>query len=382
MSSTRTREILTEKLADYSKFIHSGAFTEARNIQFRKEIDALQVQLKAQQDFDANFRGITVARIDRNALNISKRDKRAADKAEAQAFELTMRGKKLPIQLRDYAPLSTQSESGGLYLVPQITADEIDHLVKSPGQLLSAVRTVPTSIGGAIRFPTSDGTLQAGEWVGESSSIGQANATYGHTEIDSFQWSSKEVLAPRSLVQDVQYPLLQNLTEEFAQRAARGWSTRIVADATDGLLSISGTGSLSAASATALDYFEALNLQSKVDPGYAQVGSYVMSYSTMLGYAALKTTNGASVWPERERSAGLMHSRPFVIANDIPIAAHATKYLAFGDLSKILFRKVGQMTVHVLNEQFQNNLQVGYIAEQRVASKVIQPSALAFLVGA
>lgn len=377
-NETRTR--LATKLDELERLLHSGSYSEARAAALTGEVKRLQAQVQAQDNFAATQGSAPV--IERNAPWTTAEQRTQVDAMQREAFELTLRGKQLPRQLRTYAPLDSTETTQGQYVVPVVTTNEIDHKIKSAGNILSAVKILPTTTGGVLQLPKSDGTSQAGEFINENAAFAQANPVYDHMEIDAFQWSSKEVIAPLRLIQDAQYPLLDNLTEEFAQRAERGWSTRLISDSTDGVINVSGTGSLAAVSATVLNYFEALNLQSKVDSAYAVRGSYAMSYTTMLGYASLVTTTGGSLWPEAERSAGRFHGRPFYIANDIPVAAHSQKYLLFGDLSKIILRKVRSMTVHVLRELYMQNLQNAFIAEQRVAGKVVESSALAWLVGA
>lgn len=383
---SNTREILNRKIEDYQRFINSGAFTSAKNEQFRKEIETLQEQLRAQETFNSKYLNMTAAPVIDVTKPWTDEHKRSEGmKLQRAAFEMTLRGfhaDAVPVQLRTYTPLGTTSGPVGQYLVPTSVSLDIDRLVKSSGQIISAVAPVPTTNGAAFNFPTSDDTTNGGEFLAENGPIGQSNPVFGNVELDSFQWSSQEILAAISLVQDAAYPLLDNLTEVFAQRAARGWSTRIITDPTDGLLNVTGSGSLTAASPTVLSFLEALTLQSKVDAGYAMRGTYFMNYSTFIGYAGLTATTGEFLWPASERNAGLLWGRPFVIAQDMPNAAHSAKYLGFGDLSKVKFRKVSAMTVHVLREAFMSNLQIGFLAQQRVSSKCIQPKAIAFLQGA
>ncbi|HET6844966.1 MAG TPA: phage major capsid protein [Candidatus Angelobacter sp.] len=144
------------------------------------------------------------------------------------------------------------------------------------------------------------------------------------------------------------------------------------------------TGTMTSASATVLSYMEPLALQGKVDLAYNNDSSaYAMNFQTYLGYRALLSTTGQPLWPEAEARAGILHGRKYVIANDIPaFGTTGTKYLVYGDFSKVLWRTAGPMSVFRFQELFMNNLQQGFQAYQRVASKVIQPSALAILKAA
>jgi HK97 family phage major capsid protein len=286
-------------------------------------------------------------------------------------------------ELRTYAPLSVGSEALGQYLVPVTTGPEIESKIKAVGQILSVMRYLDSGTGETINWPTSDDTAEAGEFINENGAVSQSNPVFGHVALSTVQWSSKQVLVPLSLIQDTRFDLVGHLNQCFAIRAGRGYSTRAVTDATDGLLNIAGTGSLTSASATLLDYNEPLNLQSKIDLGYVMSSTYVMNFTTYLGYRALKTTTGAPLWPVEDYSKGMFHGRPFVICQDMEsFGSTGKKYLALGDFSKWIYRAAGPMSVFRFSELFMSNLQHAFQSYQRVSFKCLQPSAFAILKAA
>jgi HK97 family phage major capsid protein len=286
-------------------------------------------------------------------------------------------------ELRTYAPLSVGSEALGQYLVPVTTAPEIETKIKAVGQILSVMRYLNSGTGETINWPTVDDTAEKGEFILENGAVSQSNPVFGHVPLSSFQWSSKQVLVPLSLIQDTRFDLVSHLNQCFALRAARGYSSRAVTDATDGLLNIAGTGSLTAASPTAVDYNEALNLQSKLDLGYIMNSTYVMSFATYLAYRALKTSTGAPLWPVEDYSKGMLHGRPFVFCQDMPSSGTTgNQYLALGDFSHWIYRAAGPMSVFRFSELFMSNLQHAFQSFQRVSFKCLQPSAFAILKAA
>lgn len=286
-------------------------------------------------------------------------------------------------ELRTYAPLSVGSEALGQYLVPVTTGPEIESKIKAAGQILSVMRYLNSGTGETINWPTSDDTAEAGEWINENGAVSQSNPVFAHVPLSSFQWSSKQVLVPLSLIQDTRFDLVGHLNQCFALRAARAYSTRAVTDSTDGLLVISGTGSLTSASATVLDYNEPLTLQGKIDLGYVMSSTYVMNFTTYLGYRALKSSTGQPLWPVEDYSKGMFHGRPFVICQDMEsFGTTGKKYLALGDFSKFIYRAAGPMSVFRFNELFMSNLQHGFQSYQRVSFKSIQNAAFAILKAA
>jgi HK97 family phage major capsid protein len=386
------QDTLDSKLTEYQTFLDAkGPFNTTKNEEFMRSISKLERDIKNQENRalvgDLSYRGAPGLIANEQAQKRSTAGLLCPEK-EVRAFDLFLR-RGLPAvqaneELRTYAPLDSTDLTLGQYLVPVTTGPEIEKKLKSVGQILTILRYINSSTGEPINWPTSDDTAEKGEFIAENGAVSQSNPVFGNVPVSAFQWSSKQVLVPIRLMQDSKFDVVAHLTECFGLRAGRGFSDRVMNDTTDGLLTAGVvTGTMTSASATVLNYFEPLTLQGKVDLGYAQNGTYVMSFATYLGYRALVSTTGQALWQEADYKNGILHGRPFILCNDMPSFGTTTnKYLMFGDFSKVLFRTAGPMTVFRFNELFMNNLQQGFQSYQRVASKVIQPSALAILKAA
>jgi HK97 family phage major capsid protein len=377
-----------ELLNEYERYLDNskGNFSVTRNNEFKARIEAIDLKIREARNSEvAGNREYRAAVPTTSNIFGSHRSQTAeAQEKELRAYDLFLRRGHAAVEadseLRTYAPLNSTEETMGQYLVPVTTGPEIEKKMKSVGAILSILRDVSTTDGSLINWPTSDDTAENGEFIDENGAVGQANPVFGVVPVSAFQWSSKQVVVPLRLIQDSKFDLVGHLTECFGMRAGRGFSDRVVNDETDGLLNISGTGSLESASSTVLNYFEPLTLQGKIDLSYNLNGTYVMNQATYLGYRALVATTGQPLWPEADYKAGLFHGKPFILCQDMPsfgTAGH--QYLAYGDFSKYLMRRVGQMSVFRFSELYMANLQQAFQAYQRVAFKCVQPAAISIL---
>jgi HK97 family phage major capsid protein len=378
----RLNDELNTALNAYESCLQSSDYSEQRAKPLKATVDRLREQIAAR----AAFHGDEVPQYDRRAFQPADQRERI-DFQEKRAFDLFLRKGIDAVQsdrvLRTYAPLASNTEVGGSYLIPTVTMNEISRKIKSPGNILSAVRTVQTSTGSPLNWPMADDTANEGSFIAEGVPVVLGpNPVYGHVSLgEPAQWHSGEIISSKALVNDSQYDLLTELTEEIAIRAQRSWSDMIVNDSSNGLVNVAGTGSLVAASPTVVSYEEILSLQSKVDPGVAMIGSYFFSYATYLKIAALVSTTGAKLWSDGERNAGLLWGRPYCIVNALASPAHSVPYLGFGNLRSVILRLVNGMSVHVLREVYASNLQNAYIGQQRVNSTLLRPEEIAFLIG-
>jgi HK97 family phage major capsid protein len=408
MSLEVIEQRLDAKLTEYQTFLDSKEpFNAERNATFQAEIKAIEAQRDAQRALDVTKAANEARKIeDAKVVDKSHRGAPAEVPAivpatefdaakEVRAYDLFLRrGRKAVAENeelrssariyndenRTYSPLDSTDLTLGQFLVPVTTGPEIEKKIKAVGQILTVLSYLNAGTGEPINWPTSDDTAEKGEFINENGAVSQSNPVFGNVAISAFQWSSKQVLVPLRLMQDSKFDVVAHLTECFGLRAGRGYSDRVINDGTDGLLNISGTGSLTAASATALNYYEALTLQGKIDLGYNQNGTYVMNFNTYLGFRALTSSTGVALWPESDYKNGVLHGKPFILCQDMPsFGTTGNKFLMFGDFSKVKFRIAGPMTVFRFNELFMNNLQQGFQSFQRIASKCIQPAAIAIL---
>lgn len=384
---------LKAKLEEYQLFIDSKeTFNTERNAAFEAEVRALDAQLVAAKAMEA--RKASDAKVvdlsHRGAPIAAAGEQRTAvvDNAkQLRAYDIFLRhgieGVRADPEARTYSPMDSTDLTLGQFLVPVTTGDEIEKLIKNVGGIVNEVRPLIAATGEPLNWPTSDDTGNKGEFIAENGAVSQANPVFGNVVVGADQWSSQQVLVPLRLIQDSKFDVAGLLTESFADRAVRGFSDRIINEATNGLVNVAGTASMTAASATAVDYYEALTLQSKINYGYNKDAKYVMSFSTYLAYRNLKNAIGQQLWSPLEAEARMLHGRPVVISDDMPNSGvTGRKYLAFGNLQKILFRKAGPMEVFRFSEAYMTNLQQGFLAYQRVCSRVIQPKAIAILSAA
>jgi HK97 family phage major capsid protein len=312
--------------------------------------------------------------------------KKAEQREQREIFELALRGKANALTTEQRAALTDATTAGGQFLVPQSVGEDVNNLIKSYGPMLKYVRGFRTTTGETVNWTTLDGTAINGTFINENDPTtaqdNNTNGVFGGVSIGSAQWNSGQILASKRLVQDAAFAVTQVIMNEAAQRAGRGYVDRITNGngSTTGVVNIAGTGDLTQATPTAILWSEIIDLEGKVDSGYAERGAYCFNFKTYRFLRKIQVS-GVNQWDAAEFSQGRINNHPYFINNAMPDIASAKKAVGFGDWSQVLFRQVGDMTVNVLTELAASSLQNAYIANQRVESVAIQPSAIAFLHG-
>lgn len=98
--------------------------------------------------------------------------------------------------------MSTTTPAEGGYTVPsEIAAMVIDKL-KAFGGMREVAEIISTASGNALNFPTSDGTAEVGEIVGENTGAAAGDITFGTLPLNVFKYSSKKIALPVELIQD------------------------------------------------------------------------------------------------------------------------------------------------------------------------------------
>jgi HK97 family phage major capsid protein len=98
--------------------------------------------------------------------------------------------------------MSTTTGSQGGYTVPSQISSDLVNALKDYGGMRRASSRVVTSNGQTISFPTTDGTAEVGEIIGQNTTATASDPSFSTVAIGAYKWSSKIVAVPIELLQD------------------------------------------------------------------------------------------------------------------------------------------------------------------------------------
>ncbi len=287
---------------------------------------------------------------------------------------------------------ATAPGAAGGYLIPQGFSGEIDKALAAWGPMLDqdVARQYPTSTGNPIPWPTNDDTAQRGEQHAENGAVtddGSGDVVLGQKTLNAYLYDSKVVRVSIEMLQDSFFSMDGLLIELFGERLGRtGNDVLTVGDGSNkphGVVSGSTLGK-TAASATAIVADELIDLQHSVDPAYrASPRCYwQMNDTTLAAIRKLKDGQGNYLWQMGDVKTGApdtLLGKPYKINQAMASIATGNKAVIFGDHSKYVVRRVGDMQMISLRERYMDNLQVGFIAFMRLDGKLLDGRAIKHL---
>lgn len=282
-----------------------------------------------------------------------------------------------------YNTMSTTTGSEGGYTVPSTVAAGILDALKAYGGVRQVADVIRTTTGEAMNFPTSDGTSEEGELIGENASATDADASFGTKGLPVYKYSSKVVTVPWELLQDssadiegfinsrLQSRLGRITNKHFTVGTGTGQPTGIIVAAT--------VGKIGAVSATAaITYEDLVDLEHSVDPAYRGNAKWMFHDDMLKLIRKVKDSSGRPIFVpgyEQGNPGGApdrLLNRDIAINQHVASPAASAKSIAFGDFSYYKVRDVMQVTLFRFTDSaYTKKGQVGFLAWMRSGGNLV-----------
>lgn len=277
------------------------------------------------------------------------------------------------------SPQTVTTTAGG-YLIPVGFSGELEKAMLAWGGMLQAARVVRTATGNQIQWPTTNDTGNTGELLAINTAAAEQAVTFGQKLLDAYKFSSKGVTVPTELLHDSAFNLATELGMMLGERLGRiqntYYTTGSGSSQPQGLIAASNGASsgVTAASATAIDPDEILDLIHSVDPAYRANARFMFHDNTLKALRKLKDGEGRYLWQEGTTGGApaSIFGYPYTINQDMASSFASTgKPILFGDFSKHLVRQVAEVRLRRLSELRATSDQEVFVAFMRGDSEYL-----------
>lgn len=288
------------------------------------------------------------------------------------------------------APQASTPGSAGGYLIPRGFVASVEKALLFYNDLRGIATVQRTATGAPLEYPTNDDTGNVGVIIGENTQYTEQELTFGQIVLGAFKYTSKMVKVPIELMQDSAIDLPSYIGEALGERIGRAQSAHFVTGAgtTEPKgIATAATVTVTTAGAGAITIEDLIDLTYKVDRSYRQSPNcgFLVNDKTMSMIRKLKDTAGQPIISlsgnynagEPDRLLGY----PIYISNAVDDVAAGKKAAVFGDLSKYLIRDSLDIQLVRMDERFADYGQVAFCAIMRTDANLLQPKAVAALVG-
>ena len=280
--------------------------------------------------------------------------------------------------------MSTTTPAEGGYTVPAEIAAMVIEKLKAFGGMREVATILTTASGGALNFPTSDGTGEIGEIVGENAAAAAGDITFGTIGLPVFKYSSKKIALPVELIQDSAIDVIGFVINRLATRIARIQNTHFTVGGgttvPDGIVPKSAIGKTGTTGQTlTVVYDDLVDLKHSVNRAYRANAKYMMNDLSVAVVSKLKDTTGRPIWVPAitENAPDMLNGHPLVVNDDVAAMAANAKSIVFGDLSQYTIRDVSNSTSirRFDDSAFALNGQVGFCGWTRSGGNLLDPAA-------
>lgn len=367
--AAQTRELVEKHNSDWTsdhQAKYEAALAELDKIKAQIDRAEKAAQLAADNEFEAK------------ADEAKARQIRSAGR---ELFAKWLKGGDKALTAQDWADvratMSTTTSSEGGYTVPTDVASRIIEVLKAYGGVRGVANVISSSQGNDINFPTSDGTSEVGELVGQNATATAADPTFGVVTLKTYKFSSKVVAVPYELLQDSNADIEGFITRRLGERLARienqMFTTGNGTTQPQGVVTAAASGKVGTTGQTTTVIFDDLvDLVHSVDPAY-RAGNcrFMLNDATLKVIRKLKDSQGRPIFmPGYDGLGGAMGDTilgyPVTINQDMAAPAANAKSILFGDFSRYLIRDVMGMTLFRFEDSAYAKLgQVGFLAWMR-----------------
>jgi len=316
-----------------------------------------------------------------SAQKADKKSGRASDEYR-KAFWNHLRRRENAPELRNALQVGTDTEGG--YLVP----DEFEHTLVTALEdenLFRSIAKIIQTASGDRKIPISASKGEAA-WIDEEGTYPESDDSFGQVTISAYKLGTI-IKVSEELINDSVFDIESYIATEFARRiGAKEEAAFFTGDGSGkplGILAATGGAQIgvNAASATALNADEVIDLYYALRSPYRKNAVWVTNDATVKALRKLKDGNGQYIW-QPSLTAGTpdtILSRPVKTSAYMPEIAGGAKTLAFGDFSYYWIADRQGRTFKRLGELFAPTGQVGFLGSQRVDGRLILGEAVKVL---
>jgi HK97 family phage major capsid protein len=311
-------------------------------------------------------------------------------------------------KFRDTMSTTTGSEGG--FTVPSLISSTLYDAMKAYGAMRALAEIIRTSDGKPLSFPTSDGTAEVGEVIGQNTTATGADPTFGTVSLNVFKYSSKIVAVPFELLQDsvinVEAFVIKRLAQRIGRIGNQHFTTGGGTTLPDGVVARASAGKVGTTGQTlTIIYDDLVDLVHSVDPAYRNANSAFMTNDTLLRVMRkIKDTAGRPIWtpsydggisvglskPGTAETGGYVaQDRPVMfdtllgypvwVNNDVAVPAANAKSMTFGDHSYYKIRDAMEVTMFRFTDSAYAKLgQVGFLAWARMGGNLVDTAAVKY----
>ena len=302
--------------------------------------------------------------------------------AHLVAFNKLMREGERALTVDDWSTLRNTMSVGtaaqGGYTVPTEVATAVADALKAYGGMRAVAEVFRTSTGSDINFPTSDGTSETGELIGENTTATAADPSFGVVSLKTYKFSSKIVAVPFELLQDTSIDMEAFIRGRLVQRLGRITNTYFTTGTgtaqPNGIVTAAASGKVGTTGQTLTVIFDDLvDLVHSVDPAYRALGNckFMMNDASLKIIRKLKDSAGRPIFLPGYDGLGkampdTILGYPVQINQDIAVMAANAKSILFGDFTFYKIRDAMDMQMFRFDDSAYIKLgQIGFLAWMR-----------------
>lgn len=278
--------------------------------------------------------------------------------------------------LRNTMSVGTSAQGG--YTVPTEVATSVADALKAYGGMRDVAEVFRTAQGNDINFPTSDGTAETGELIGENTTATGADPSFGVVTLKTYKFSSKVVACPFELLQDSSIDMESFIKTRLVTRLGRITNTYFTTGTgtaqPNGIVTAASSGKVGTTGQTlTVIYDDLIDLVHSVDPAYRALGKceFMMADSSLKVIRKLKDTAGRPIFlPGYDGLGGPMPDTllgyKININQDMATMAANAKSILFGDFTFYKIRDAMDIQMFRFDDSAYIKLgQIGFLAWMR-----------------
>lgn len=281
--------------------------------------------------------------------------------------------------------MSTTTTTEGGYTVQSDIAKMVIDKMKAYGGMREMATILTTDSGNPLNFPTSDGTAEVGEIVGENASATAGDITFGTIALPVYKYSTKKIALPVELIQDSGIDVIAFVVARLATRLARIQNTHFTVGTgtgqPTGCVTASTVGKTGTTGQTlTVIYDDLVDLKHSVNRAYRAKAAFCMNDLSVAVVSKLKETTGRPIWEYSTQigAPDTLLGHPVAINDDIAVMAANAKSILFGDCSQYNIRDVANsISLRRFDDSaFALNGQVGFCGWQRSGGNLLDTAAV------